>query len=65
MGVHSDSTRIAPLVYALMWDKSKENYTKLFEEIVDFASDIDDELAPQLIIQDFKQHFPAARRCFP
>ena len=65
-GVQQDSTRIVPLVYALMTEKSEEFYSRLFEEIMDFANEHDIELAPQFIIQDFEQAaISAAKRCFP
>ncbi len=50
-----DNSKILPLVYALMTNKSEELYKQLFQDLIDFAKENDIELNPLTIITDFEQ----------
>ncbi len=50
-----DNSKILPLVYALMTNKSEELYKQLFQNLIDFAEENDIELNPSTIIIDFEQ----------
>ena len=50
-----NNSRVLPMVYALMTSKSKENYERLFQELIDLGEEADQILAPPVIITDFEQ----------
>lgn len=50
-----DNSRILPLVYALMTNKSEELYKRFFQDLINFAEDNDIELKPSTIITDFEK----------
>ena len=61
-----DNSRILPLVYALMTNKSEELYRQLFQYLIDFAEENDIELKPCTILTDFEQAaINASHREFP
>ncbi|CAB4481026.1 unnamed protein product [Rhizophagus irregularis] len=50
----NENSRIMPLVYALMSNKSEVAYRALFQELIDFGYEHDVDLQPQFIITDFE-----------
>ncbi len=50
-----NNSKILPLVYALMTNKSEELYRRLFQDLIDFAEENNIELNPSTIITDFEQ----------
>jgi hypothetical protein len=49
-----ESAKVLPLVYALMSSKSKEIYTRLFQELNNYSNDNDIQLNPKFIHTDFE-----------
>ncbi|KAG8237371.1 hypothetical protein J437_LFUL017440 [Ladona fulva] len=47
-----ETAKILPMVYALMTSKSEESYRKLFEQLNDFANELNVDLLPEVIITD-------------
>jgi hypothetical protein len=50
-----ENSKILPFVYALMASKTEECYTRLFENLNDFATENELNLNPQLILTDSEQ----------
>ncbi|PKK59673.1 hypothetical protein RhiirC2_719657 [Rhizophagus irregularis] len=50
----NENSRIMPLVYALMSNKSEVAYRALFQGLIDFGYEHDVDLQPQFIITDFE-----------
>lgn len=55
VGTIPEAIRVVPLVYALMSSKSEECYTRLFQELNDYADQHQHSLAPSFIVTDFEQ----------
>jgi hypothetical protein len=61
-----ENAKVLPLVYALMSSKSEEIYTRMFQELNDYANDNNIILNPKFIITDFeKASINASGREFP
>lgn len=61
-----ENAKILPLVYALMTSKTEECYTRLFENLNDFAAENELDLNPQFILTDFEQAaINASKREYP
>ncbi|CAG8586190.1 16058_t:CDS:2 [Cetraspora pellucida] len=50
-----ENSRILPLVYALMTNKSEESYRRFFNGLITFAQQIGIQLNPKWIITDFER----------
>lgn len=50
-----NNSRILPMVYVLMTNRSEENYRRLFEELIDLGNQAGQDLSPPIIITDFEQ----------
>ncbi|KAG8237555.1 hypothetical protein J437_LFUL017180 [Ladona fulva] len=50
-----ETAKILPMAYALMKSKSEESYRKLFEQLNDFANELNVDLLPEVIITDFER----------
>ncbi|CAB4373540.1 unnamed protein product [Rhizophagus irregularis] len=53
--VGGENARVLPLVYVLITGKSKECYTRLFQELISLSEAADVILNPSFIITDFEQ----------
>lgn len=61
-----ENAKVLPLGYGLMTSKSEECYVRLFQDLIDFASESDIELNPPYILSDFERaSINACKREFP
>jgi len=61
-----DNSRVFPMVYVLMTNRSEELYKRLFEELIELGNQADLDLSPSIIITDFEQAvINATRSEFP
>ncbi|KAF0464707.1 hypothetical protein F8M41_026445 [Gigaspora margarita] len=50
----NENSRIMPLVFSLMTEKSMESYRRLFQGLIDFAEEHNIDLSPQIVLTDFE-----------
>ncbi|CAG8467405.1 11059_t:CDS:2 [Dentiscutata heterogama] len=50
----NENSRIMPLVFSLITEKSMEFYRRLFQGLIDFAKEHDVTLSPQIVLTDFE-----------